>query len=96
MALRIEEDPLQLLDVRQNEVDQGRSGLGPDVAPQCGDGRLRARDQPGDDGRIGLERGGGAAGRRADLTLVRDRRDEVVAFQDGLQRVPDQADRSSP
>ena len=90
MALRIEEDPLQLLDVRQDEVDQGRSGLGSDVAPQRGDGRLRARDEPGDDGRIGLERGGSTTGRRTDLTLVGDRRDEVVAFQDGLQRVPDQ------
>ena len=28
--------------------------------------------------------------RRHDLTLVRDRRDEVVAFQNGLQRIPDQ------
>ena len=33
----------------------------------------------------GASRGGAPAG-----TLVRERRDEVVAFDDGLQRVPDQ------
>ena len=57
MALRIEQDPLQLLDVRQDEVEQRRSGLRPDVALQGGDGRLAALDQLGDDGRIGLDRG---------------------------------------
>ena len=62
MALRIEQDPLQLLDVRQDEVEQRRSGLRPDVALQGGDGGLAAPDQLGDDGRIGLDRGGRAAG----------------------------------
>jgi len=49
-----------------------------------------ALDQVGDDGRIGLDRGWRVARRRAPGTLVRERRDEVVAFEDGLQRVPDQ------
>ena len=35
-------------------------------------------------------RGGRAASRRAAGTLVREGRDEVAAFEDGLQRVPDQ------
>ena len=65
MALRIEEDPPQLLDVRLDEVDQGRSGLRADVALQRGDGRLRARDQLGDNGRIGLEWGGSTLGNPA-------------------------------
>ena len=64
MASRIEQDPLQLLDVRQDEVEQRRSGLRPDVALQGGDGGLVALDQLGDDGRIGLDRGGRIAGRR--------------------------------
>ena len=83
--------PLQLLDVRQDEVEQRRSGLRPDVALQGGDGGLAALDQLGDDGRIGLDRGG-RAGRRGGRarSLVRERRDEVAAFEDGLQRVPDQ------
>ena len=57
MASRIEQDPLQLLDVRQDEVEQRRSGLRLDVALQGGDGGLVALDQLGDDGRIGLDRG---------------------------------------
>ena len=61
MASRIEQDPLQLLDVRQDEVEQRRSGLRPDVALQGGDRGLAALDQLGDDGRIGLDRGGRAA-----------------------------------
>ena len=56
-ASRIEQDPLQLLDVGQDEVEQRRSGLRLDVALQGGDGRLVALDQLGDDGRIGLDRG---------------------------------------
>ena len=91
MALRIEQDPLQLLDVRQDEVEQRRSGLRPDVALQGGDGGLAALDQLGDDGRIGLDRGRRAAAAAPTAgTLVRERRDEVAAFEDGLQRVPDQ------
>ena len=91
MALRIEQDPLQLLDVRQDEVEQRRSGLRPDVALQGGDGGLAAPDQLGDDGRIGLDRGRRPAGRRRHAgPLVRERPDEVAAVEDGLQRVPDQ------
>ena len=63
---------------------------------QGGDGSLGALDQLGDDGRIGLDRGGRAASRRLAGTLVRERRDEVAAFDDGLQRVPDQRIGSSP
>ena len=37
-----------------------------------------------------------AAGRRPGGTLVRERPDEVVAFEDGLQRVPDQRIGLSP
>src|SRR3712207_7162530 len=47
----------QLLDVRQDEVEQRRSGLRRDVALQGGDGGLATPDQLGDDGRIGLDRG---------------------------------------
>ncbi len=57
MALRIDQDPLHLLDVRQDEVEERRSGLRPDVALQGGDGGLAALDQLGDDSRIGLDRG---------------------------------------
>ena len=90
-ASRIELDPLQLLDVRQDEVEQRRSGLRLDVALQRGDGRLAALDQLGEDGRIGLDRGGRAAARRRPGgAFVRERRDEVAAVEDGLQRVPDQ------
>src|SRR3712207_8589052 len=90
MALRIEQDPLQLLDVRQDEVEQRRSGLRPDVALQGGDGGLAAPDQLGDDGRIGLDRSWRAAGGRPAGPLVRERPDEVAAVEEGLQRVPDQ------
>jgi hypothetical protein len=62
MALRIEQDPPQLLDVRQDEVEPAPSGLAADVALQGGDGGLAALDQLGDDGRIGLDRGRLAAG----------------------------------
>jgi len=72
------------------KVEQRRSGLRPDVAFQGGVGSLAALDQLGDDGRISLDRGWRVARRRAPGTLVRDRRDEVAAFEDGLQRVPDQ------
>ena len=90
MALRIEQEPSQLLDVRQDEVEQRRSGLRPDVALQRGDGSLVAPDQLGDDGRIVLDRGRRAAKGRLAGRLVRKRRDEVAAFEDGLQRVPEQ------
>jgi hypothetical protein len=91
MASRIEQDPAQLLDVRQDEVEQLRSGLRRDVAFQLGDGGLAPPDQLGDDGRIGLDRGWrGTRDRLAGGIFVRERRDEVAAVEDGLQRVPDQ------
>ena len=90
MAQGIEQDLLELLDVRQDEVEERTPGLRLDVAFQGCDGSLVPLDQIGDDGRIGLDRGGHAAGRRLAGTLVRDRRDEVAAIEDGLQRVPDQ------
>ena len=57
MALRIEQDPPQLLDVGQDEVEERRSGLRADIALHGGDGGLAALDQLGDDGRIGLRSG---------------------------------------
>jgi hypothetical protein len=56
MALWIEQDPLQLLDVRLNEVEQHLSALRPDVAFRRGHGCLVAPDQLGDDRRIDLDR----------------------------------------
>src|SRR5437588_13010656 len=90
MALPIEQDPPQLLDVRQDEVEQRRSRLRPDVAFQGGDGFLVPCDQIGDDGRVRLDRGWRATCRRASGTRVRERWNEVAAFEDALQRVPDQ------
>ena len=49
VALRIEQDPPQLLDVRQDEIEQRRSGPRPDVAPQRGDGGLAITDEPDDE-----------------------------------------------
>jgi hypothetical protein len=60
-----------------------------DVARQGGNGFLAASDQIGDDGRIGDDRGLPPAGRRPVGTGVRERRDEVAAFEDALQRIPD-------
>ena len=71
MALRVEQDPLQLLDVRQDEVEERRSGLRPDVALQGGEGGLAAPDQLGDDRRIGLDRGRRATGGCPARALVR-------------------------
>ena len=89
-APRIELDPLHLLDVRDDEVEQHRSGLRPYVALQSSDRGLAVFDQLRGDRRIGLDRGVSAAGRRPAGTLGRERRDEIAAVEDGLQRVPDQ------
>ncbi len=89
-APRIEQQAPQLLHVRQDEVEQRRSRFRPDLALQGGDGGLAAPDQLGDDGRIGRDRVGTAAHRRPAGELVRERRDEVTAFDDGLERVPEQ------
>ena len=93
MALRIEQDPPQLLDVGQDEVEQRRSGPRPDVALQGGDGGLAARDQVGDDRRIGLDRGGrrggppagGPPGLSSGSDGMKSPRSRTVS-----QRVPDQ------
>ncbi len=62
-----------------------------DLALQGGDGSLVARDQLGDDDRIGLDRSGRSGPRRhRGGSLVRERPHEVTAIDDGLQRVPDQ------
>ena len=90
MALRIEQEASQLLHVRQDEVEQRRSGFRPDLALQGGDGSLAVPDQLGDDGRIGFDRLGRASGRRPGGTLVREGRDEAVALEDGLQGVSEQ------
>ena len=94
MALRIEQDPPQFLDVRLDEVEQLVSGLRPDVAFQSGDGCLTAPDELGDDGRIGLDRIWRGAKQRPGRTLVRERPDEAVTLEDGLQRVAGQRIRS--
>jgi hypothetical protein len=90
MAQRIAEDALVLLEGRQQKVEQRWSGLRLDVALQGGDRDLVALDQLGDDRRIGLEVSGRAPDRRPTRALVRERGEEVAAFEDGLQRVPDQ------
>lgn len=76
-----------------------RPGDRPDKSSPCalqgGDGCLIALDQLGDDGRIGLDRSGRAAGQRSALARVGERRDEIVTVEDGLQRVPDQRIASS-
>src|SRR4051794_2525272 len=64
MALRIEQYPLQLLEIRQDEIEQGGAGLALDVTLQDSDGVLAARDQLVDDGRLGLYRRGWWDGRR--------------------------------
>ena len=89
MAAGIDEEPLQLLDVLEDEVEQRRSGLRADLAPQFGERGLGLRDELGDDGRIGLERGRRGAGRRTRGRLVGEQRDEA-AVDDGLQRVTHQ------
>ena len=68
-----------------------------DVAPQRGDRRLAALDQLGDDGRIGLDRSRGAARpAAAPAPVVRERRDEVAAVEDGLPARRGSADRPRP
>ncbi len=56
MAPRIEQDPLQLRDVRQDEVEQLRSGLRANIALHRGNGGPAVTDQVGDNRRIGLDR----------------------------------------
>jgi hypothetical protein len=55
MARRIEQDPLRLPEILQDEAGQRGSGLRVDV-PLRGDGGLGAPNQVGDDRRIGLDR----------------------------------------
>ena len=97
MASRIEQDPAQLLEVGQDEVEQRRPGLRlgcrastrrrtPHCAPissvtRAGSVSIVAGATPGT-GSPGPSSG--------------ERRDEVVAVEDGLQRVPRSADRTSP
>ena len=96
IAPRIEQEPPQLLDVREDEIEQRSSGSRPDVALQGGDRGLGTLDQLDDDGWIGFDRGwrrrrgGRRAGGWPGGILVRERRNEVTAVEDGLQCVPDQ------
>ena len=83
MALRIEQDPAQLLHVRRDEVEQRGTGQWLNGVRRGRDGGFAARDQLGDDGRIGLDRSGRAAEQGPRRTLIRERSDEVVAFEDG-------------
>jgi hypothetical protein len=90
MALRVEQVPTQLLEVRQDEVEQVRSGLCLDVTLQRRDRGLGACGQLGDDRRIdldGRERRGGRHGMRR---LVRGRWEAVATFEERLERVTDQ------
>ena len=61
-----------------------------DVALQRGEGRPAALDELDDERRVGLDRSLLGARRRTGGSLVRERREEVAAVDDGLQRVPDQ------
>ena len=70
MASRVEQEALELLHVRQDEVEQRRTGLRPDLALQGSDGRLVALDGLRDDGWIGLEQARRSAGRRPTQFLV--------------------------
>src|SRR3954463_10325907 len=88
MALRIEQDPLQLLDVRLDEVEKPLSGLRPDVAFRGGDRGLAAPEQVGDAGRMVLVRRWPPAKQWPGGTLIRERPDEAVAPEDGLERDP--------
>lgn len=90
MAERIEQDPLQLRDVFQDEVEQRCSRPRPDVACHGGVRSLAALDQVGDDRRIGLDRDWRTIGWRCTGRLVPERGDEVAAVKDGLQSVADQ------
>jgi hypothetical protein len=90
MALRIEQDPPQLREVRLDEVQQLLPGQGLDVALRGGYGRLAAPDQLVDQSRIGLDRLLGATEQRPGRWLVGERRDRAVAPQDGLQGIPGQ------
>ena len=89
-APRVEQDPPQLGDVPADEVEQLRSGLRPDVALERGEGSLAALDELGDERRVGLDRSLLGDGRCTGGSRVRERRKEVAAVDDGLQRVPDQ------
>jgi len=89
-APRVEQDPPQLPDVTPDEVEQLRPGHRRDVALQSGEGSPAALDELDDERRVGLDRSLLAAQRRNGGSLVRERREEVAAVDDGLQRVPDQ------
>src|SRR5438105_749761 len=78
MAPRIEQDPLQLLDVRPDEVEQRLSRLRPDVAFQGGDRRRAAPDQLRDHGRLALARGSRPATQWPRWTPARQRPYEAV------------------
>jgi len=60
------------------------------ITQSGGDGGLAACDQPGDERRIGFDRGGPRARRSPCGSVVRDRREEVAAVEDALKCVSDQ------
>jgi len=93
-AVRIEQDRFTPR-CPQDEVEQRGARLRLDVALQGSDGGLATLDQVGDDGRIGFDVvwWGTPAARRqsaAHLDGVGERRDEVAALEDDLQRPPDE------
>ena len=96
MALRIEQDPLQLLDVRLDEVEQRRSGLRRMSRFKAAmEAWLRSISSATMAGSVSI-----GAGRAANSgpggPSSGSGADEAVAFEDGLQRVPDQRIGLSP
>ena len=87
-AAWLEQDPLHLRQVLKDGVDQRRSGLRLDVAPQGCDRRPVGGDELVNDCRIGLDRVGGRE-ESWHRTVLGDKRDEV-ALDDGAECVPDQ------
>jgi len=57
MAAGVGEDPLQLCEIADDEVDQRRSRSAPNLAPQCVDRCPAVLDEVGDDRRVGLDLG---------------------------------------
>ena len=89
-AARIEGDPPQLREVRQDELDQLRSGLRLDRPLQRGGRLLASLDQLAHDRRIGIERLLLGECEHPSELLVRTLSNEVAALHDRPQRVTHQ------
>ena len=93
LTLGVEQKPPQLLDVVGDEVEQRLSGQLRDVAFQSGDGGLAAPHQLASDGRIGFDVSWHAREQGPGWLGVRQRPEDVVALEDGPQRVRHQGIR---